>query len=100
MTWLGQGALAGLLSLLLVSGCESRLPGPLECEALALQVTGVQRQSDLRDPRVRALVQKVTSDCLTTPYDRELVQCVDRLGRFEPCLIDLHRRRPELAPAR
>jgi hypothetical protein len=69
-----------LVVLLLVGldGCARRAPGPEECHELALAwVLG---------PRARAMqsfgraaeeaILDRTTECLTTPYDRELVQCV------------------------
>jgi hypothetical protein len=59
-------------------GCARKAPGPAECQRFALQVTGVRDARALSIPRVKAEVDDWTRRCLTTPYDRELLACVDR----------------------
>ncbi|MBX3125857.1 MAG: hypothetical protein KF718_04045 [Polyangiaceae bacterium] len=61
-------------------GCTRKAPGPLECEALALRMIGVRdvREAELRG--VKPAVDRLTVECLTLPYDAEMLACV-RVGR-------------------
>jgi hypothetical protein len=71
--------------LALVAGCQRKAPGPEECVALAYHLFGVQSERDLENPRVRAKVDEQIQECLVTPYDRELVLCLERGGRARTC---------------
>lgn len=82
-------------------GCGRKAPGPDECHELA--VRWVSQQSPGRGifvgppgigyPRRRVLtapldeeeVEKRTTLCLTTPYDRALVACVQAVGAIGEC---------------
>lgn len=84
-------ALLGTLALALADlSCARRAPGPEECHALAVQWVGregrgvVQRFGGivLEPPESRILER--TTECLTTPYDRELVACIG--SRASPSL--------------
>jgi hypothetical protein len=98
-----------LAGLVLASGvlnfataCERRAPGPDECHDLALAwVLGV-RPSRLQGRRLGANAQQAilerTTDCLTTPYDKELVQCVTGGGASpRTCLVGFEARHPPRA---
>jgi hypothetical protein len=82
--------LAGMLC-----GCTRKAPGPAECQALSLALVGVDAETAAMMLRVRhavdigvdaetaAMMLRVqhavdifTVDCLTTPYDRQLLQCM------------------------
>jgi hypothetical protein len=71
-----------VLAALQSSGCGRKAPGPEECHALALQLELGAAARMPRHQRVRASVVSEdailerTTECLTTPYDRELVGCV------------------------
>jgi hypothetical protein len=65
--------------LALVSGCEREAPGPIECRQFALSAVGVTRREQLAAPHVNQKVEELTRECLTEPYDRELLRCY-RLG--------------------
>jgi hypothetical protein len=84
-----------LLSALGVAACTRRAPGPAECERFALQVTGVSDARMLAVPRIKAGVDDWTVRCLTTPYDDELLACVDRGERG--CYQRFAARHPERA---
>ncbi len=47
----------------------------------------------LADPRVKAAVDDLTAKCLTTPFDRQLLACVDRGGDAQRCLAAFSARR-------
>lgn len=67
---LALGALA------FASGCRRKAPGPEECVAFAQHVVGVRSELDLRIPGTAERVDDLTTECLLTPYDRELLACV------------------------
>lgn len=66
-------------------GCQRKAPGPEECRAYAYRAVGVTRTEQLRRAEVRESVDDLTVKCLTTPYDRELLQCVEATGRVHAC---------------
>lgn len=75
--------------------CTREAPGPRECETFALRVVGVVDPRALARPDVKAAVDAWTARCLTTPYDRELLDCV---ARGEPgCYRAFAVRHPERA---
>ncbi len=77
--------LAGIGAL---SGCARRAPGPDECHDFATRlvqgrprIVGSRRGIPIviTDPNVpEDDVLEATTECLTTPYDRELLACVDK----------------------
>jgi hypothetical protein len=81
----GQYATLGAIALIGL-GCERKAPGPKECLAFA-EVTAPTLGNGPRSAEgIAADVERLTRQCLTTPYDRELLQCVERgweLGRCE-----------------
>ena len=87
-----------LVCLVGLAGCARRAPGPEECHELALAwVLG---------PRARAMqsfgraadeaILDRTTECLTTPYDRELVQCVTTGAPARRCFGAFESRRRAL----
>ncbi|HVJ15843.1 MAG TPA: hypothetical protein VM686_10380 [Polyangiaceae bacterium] len=66
-----------LLVCVLLAGCERKAPGPVECVTFARQALGNFTTQAAHDE----LVQR----CLTTPYPRTLLQCVDRTGDLRTC---------------
>jgi len=74
-----------LFALVLVTGCQRKLPGPLECRTLAYRMFGVRTEQDLADRRVRDKVDEQIHECLVTPYDYELVQCLEQGVRARVC---------------
>jgi hypothetical protein len=82
-------ALVALLTL----ACQRKAPGPDECRAFAYQAVGVTHPGQLRRADVRESVNALTQDCLTTPYDRELLQCVQVTSRLRACKLSFDARR-------
>ncbi len=66
-------------------GCR-KLPGPRECQRVAVAILGIQDAALLADPRVKQEFDKLTMDCLLTPFDRELVRCIEESNRSRLCL--------------
>ena len=83
-----------LFTALSASACRRKAPGPAECRAFALRLAGV---ADSRAPsaRVKAEVDELTRECLVTPYDRELLRCVEESGRLRACRSDFALRHRE-----
>ena len=75
----------GLSGVMLLSGCARKAPGPDECLALSYRTFGVQTQADLTIPSVQANVDELTTECLLTPFDRELLACAEQTGALESC---------------
>jgi hypothetical protein len=92
--------------LLLAVGCGRKAPGPEECHDLAVRWVGaVGRRGGDGSPlrRIRApleddAVLERTTLCLTTPYDRELVTCVQTRGSVVQCYRAFEARHGVLAP--
>jgi hypothetical protein len=78
---------------LLGLGCQRKAPGPDECLAFAYQAIGVVRPEQLRRVEVRERINELTTRCLTTPFDRELLQCVQLTGRARACSASFEARR-------
>ena len=79
-------------------GCERKAPGPQECARFAVAVVQFAAGSPiLLSPEMQGQIDEQTRQCLTRPYDRELLNCVLSQGRARPCL-DAFRRRHETAP--
>jgi hypothetical protein len=80
----------------LLAACQRKAPGPDECRNFAHSALGITRPNDLLVPGVADRVGELTRDCLTTPFDRDLLRCVAETGRSRYCMADFERRR--LAP--
>jgi hypothetical protein len=93
-----RGILTALVSVLAASACQRQAPGPEECEAVAVQLirTAAARQLargaelSIRESDVEA----IALECLTTPFDRKLVDCVvERRGEPRACIAAFKDRR-------
>jgi hypothetical protein len=80
----------GLFTLL---GCQRKAPGPEECQTFAMAALGANRLQDLAVVGAGEKYQELVRQCLTTPFDRKLVQCVQLSGRARSCLQSFERRR-------
>ncbi len=74
-------------------GCQRKAPGPFECQEIAARSLGIRTREQLSDPRVREAYDAFTHECLTTPFDRRLVRCLEETGRTRACFIDFQQRR-------
>jgi hypothetical protein len=86
-----------LLVALAVSGCERRAPGPDECTQHARRVVEALG-APLDTPQVADAFESEISRCLTTPYDRQLVRCVEERGATRYCYQEFERRRRASRP--
>jgi len=76
LTWLGASLL----------GCERKAPGPEECARFARTVVSRAAGDPRLMPQLQAQVDAETRQCLTRPYDRELLNCVLVRNNATACL--------------
>ena len=74
-----------LVALLLLGACARKAPGPDECVQFAESWFGVDRETVTRDPALAKHFDAKIGDCITKPYDRELVECVTTGGDNRRC---------------
>ena len=74
-----------LVALALAAGCERKAAGVPECRTLAYRLYGVRDEQMLR-PALRQQVDERIRECLLTPYDRELVACLEQGMRERVCV--------------
>src|SRR6478609_2655915 len=63
--------------------CQRKAPGPEECARFAEAVIGSGRYIT---PVIAAQIETQTRECLTRPYDRELLECVLLTRQASACL--------------
>jgi hypothetical protein len=85
----GTLVFALILAMGTIVGCQRRAPGPWECEQHALRVA---KSVGLDAPQAKQSYQSEISRCLTKPYDRELVRCVEERGPSRRCYQEFERR--------
>jgi hypothetical protein len=61
--------------------------------AFAYRTVGVVHAAQLRQAGVRERIDDLTTRCLTTPFDRELLQCVELTQRPRACMLAFEARR-------
>ena len=86
-----NAAVVGVL-LATALGCERKAPGPEECQRFAEAAVGMTRDDERATLHIQAAIDEETQTCLTRPYDRALIACVESTGRARPCL-ELYKRR-------
>jgi len=69
--------------------CERKAPGPEECARFAEAVVGANRYVT---PAMDAQIERQTQECLTRPYDRELLSCVLLTRQARSCLASFRAR--------
>jgi hypothetical protein len=86
----------GFIALTLISaapcGCERKAPGPDECEHFAEMAARMSTDSPLLSPELQAQIDEETRQCLTKPYDRELLACVETTHQAHGCLASFRQR--------
>jgi hypothetical protein len=85
--------LIALLSLAAAPGCGREAPGPEECALFAQAAAGASRDSPFLTPELLATIDSATRECLTEPYDRELLKCVLVTRQTRACLDGFRRRK-------
>jgi hypothetical protein len=72
-------------ALTLAAGCQRKAAGVPECRLLAYRMYGV-RDDQLLGMALRKQVDDRIRECLLTPYDRELVSCLEQGLRERACV--------------
>jgi hypothetical protein len=72
------------------AGCARKAPGPNECRAFALSAVGIPSSTtaerlEARRPDLATRADEITRQCLTTPWDYELLHCLERGGDSAVC---------------
>jgi hypothetical protein len=67
-------------------GCQRKAPGPEECARFAQAVVTLAAGNPWLTPQMQSAIDDETRQCLTRPYDRELLNCVLITNRARPCL--------------
>ena len=80
---LGRAVIGSMLLGVSALGCQRKAPGPEECARFAEAVVGVGRYIT---PVMAAQIETQTQECLTRPYDRELLDCVLVTRQARGCL--------------
>ncbi|MCB9580253.1 MAG: hypothetical protein H6717_24705 [Polyangiaceae bacterium] len=62
-------------------------------------MVGVRDARLLQDPRVQSTVDHITVECLTTPYDRALLQCIEAGADPRGCLLSFRERQGHAPPS-
>jgi hypothetical protein len=93
---LGDVALV-LGALALLPSCQRKAPGPDECRAFALRSYGLSPEDEIAQRGSLDDVDELTTECLVTPYDRELLACVERGGAARQCLREFSARHVDVA---
>jgi len=90
--WVRRVRVAGVVRVMLgcllavsAVACRRKAPGPEECIQLAYASYGVRTAEDLRAPGVKQRVDELVTECLLTPFDRELVECTLQGGAPRAC---------------
>jgi hypothetical protein len=73
---------AGFASL----GCTRNAPGPEECARFAEMAEQLSGSGPLMTPQIQAEIDELTRQCLTKPYDRALLSCVEATRQTRGCL--------------
>jgi hypothetical protein len=81
--------------LFVLVACERKAPGPAECREFALRVAGVKSRDALATVRERDQLDELTRRCLVTPFDHELLRCVEETGAYTLCQVEYRRRHAE-----
>jgi hypothetical protein len=92
-----MGAVVTLLFVAVVA-CERKAPGPTECRNFALSMFALRSEDELarasrRELAIRDQIDELTRECLTMPYDRAYVRCLEESGKTGPCRRAFERRR-------
>jgi len=72
--------------------CERKAPGPEECQRFAEMAARMSTDSPLLTLELQAQIDEETRQCLTKPYDRELLSCVETTHQAHGCLASFRRR--------
>jgi hypothetical protein len=86
---LARAAVGFILLGAAATSCQRKAPGPEECARFAEAVVGSRRYLN---PVIAAQIESQTQECLTRPYDRELLNCVLLTRQARGCLASFRAR--------
>ncbi|HET7539251.1 MAG TPA: hypothetical protein VFK05_05245 [Polyangiaceae bacterium] len=86
---LARAAVGCALVAAFACSCQRKAPGPEECARFAEAVVGGDRYIT---PVIAAEIERQIQECLTRPYDRELLNCVLITHRAHACLASFRAR--------
>ena len=72
--------------------CERQAPGPSECVRVAERWMSTTRTEAMSDARMAEPFSSLVRECLTGPFDRELVSCLDEDRGKTRCRAEFRRR--------
>ena len=78
--------------MLALGACTRRAPGPAECYEFARSLVGVPKRAVLLPDDVAAVVESEAVRCLTMPYDRELIACIQAGAGKRRCQVEFELR--------
>ena len=78
---------------LAANSCERQAPEPEQCQVAAARLLGILHSEQLGHPLIRAAFEEKTNECLTLPYDRVFVKCLESRRHPQICAIDFQDRR-------
>jgi hypothetical protein len=84
--WDGRRLALAVGLLLLASACHRKAPGPDECRDFAYRVVGIRTEIDAQVPGAIERADELTTECLLTPFDRELLACVEQGAGVRLCM--------------
>ena len=90
--WLRRACLGSMLANAALLGCERKAPGPEECQRFAEMAARMSTDSPLLTPELQAQIDEETRQCLTKPYDRQLLRCVETTHQAHGCLTSFRLR--------
>lgn len=74
--------------------CQPQLPGPIECEKMVYEAIGRTPEQVEVSPLATRIADRLVFGCLTVPFDRVTVECVEQGRGFLRCTEELAQREP------
>jgi hypothetical protein len=75
-----------------LSACERKAPSPEQCQEFAMRGLGIKDQRQLDLATVKDRFDAVVVKCLTTPYDKELLRCIQARSAAKSCILEFEAR--------
>ena len=73
-------------------GCERKAPSQDECLEFATRALGINDARLLAVPGVSEKLDELVIKCLTTPFDKQLIECAKTRGTARSCLYEFEDR--------
>jgi hypothetical protein len=72
--------------------CERKVPSQEQCLELAMRTLRITDPRLLAVPAVSDKLDELVVKCLTTPYDKQLVECVKTRSSTRSCIYEFEDR--------